>query len=479
MATEYRRAYELDGEMEIDLRQLWDALVHRKFLIIGLFVVACVAAYLVSISMTPIYEATTTVLVTESGSGLESALFERLTGSSRQSALQRSVEVLKSRSVALRAARELGYDWDEYSSGLEAFRSSISVQAVTNSDMLRISVQHSDPQEAMRIANTMVKVFVDAVQEMNSENVRAARRFIGEQLEKFEADLEKAEEELVLFRQQVAQVQPSGETQLILSGITQLETLKAQAQVARETAVQRLQALRGELSGDRRSVVTSNVISSNPHISNIRSQLVNLEVQLAAAREQYTDAHPRVVGLQAQISELQAELSREIANLESTGTDTRLFQEEILLEAEILAEAARIEALERLIAEREAMLVGLPEKELQLTRLMRNANVTESIYTMLRQRYEEMRISEAMEAANVVVLDPAIIPQSPIKPRTRLNVAIAGFLGLFVGVGLAFMLEYLDTTFKTAEELEAYLGLPILGKAPDIAMVSPGKRRPN
>ena len=81
-------------------------------------------------------------------------------------------------------------------------------------------MQHVDPQEAMRIANTMVDVFVRTIQEMNSENVRAARAFLAEQLEKFEADLERAEEELVLFRQQAAMVQPAGESEAILSGIT-------------------------------------------------------------------------------------------------------------------------------------------------------------------------------------------------------------------------------------------------------------------
>ena len=171
-----------------------------------------------------------------------------------------------------------------------------------------------------------------------------------------------------------------------------------------------------------------------------------------------------------------AELNREISRLEATDTETRLSEEVIRLQAEIMAQSAKIDAIDALIEEREALLGGLPEKELHLTRLIRNAAVTESIYTMLRQRYEEMRISEAMEAANVSVLDPAIAPQSPVKPRKMLNMAIAGFLGAFVGVGLAFLLEYLDTTFKSPEEVEAYLGLPILGRTPHLEMVANGKR---
>src|SRR5690606_15120187 len=259
--------------------------------------------------------------------------------------------------------------------------------------------------------------------------------------------------ELVLFRQQAAMVQPAGESEAILSGITRLETLKAEALVQRQAAQERLNALRGELSSETRSVVSSNLIAADPIITGIRSQLANLEAQLAAAREQYTDAHPRVIGLQAQINELRAELNREISRLESSGAESRLSEEIIALQAEVMAQTAKIEAIDEMIREREILLGGLPEKELHLTRLMRNATVTETIYTMLRQRYEELRITEAMEAANVAVLDPAIVPRTPVKPRKMLSVAIAGFLGIFVGVGLAFVLEFLDTTFKSPDEI--------------------------
>lgn len=477
MGTEMYRVSDADQEMEIDLRQLWSALMRRKWIIIGLFAVSCVIAYLLSNAMTPVYEATTTLLVNSKGMPLEGALFERLMGqSTSQSTLQRAVEVLRSRSLALRVARRLGYDWDVHSPEFEEFRQRISVQAATGSDLLKISVQHPDPEEAVRIANTIVDVFIELSQEMNSESVRAARKFVGEQLVRFEAELERAEEELVYFRQQASLVQPASETQAILNSITALETLRAEAVVAREAAQERLNALRGELSRETRSVVSGNVIASNPVITGIRSQLANLEAELAAAREQYTDAHPRVISLQARIDELRAELNREIARLEGTDAETRFSEEIISLQAEIMALTAKIDAIDRLIREREALLGGLPEKELHLTRLIRNASVTESIYTMLRQRYEEMRIAEAMEAADVSVLDPAVAPTRPVKPRKMLNTAIAGFLGIFVGMGLALLLEYLDTTFKSPEELEAYLGLPILGRTPNFELLYENRR---
>ena len=453
--------------LELDLRQLWSALIRRLWVIVLIFAAAVVGAYFYTKSQTPIYEATTTVLVRDDRAALRLADLDG--GGALAPHLQTSLEIFRSRTLALETARRLGYDWDEYTPAFRAFRSRISAQPIASANMIRISVQHPDPAEGARIANALVDAFVDRSRAMNSREARSAREFIEEQLIRFEADLEAAEEALVRYQQTAEVFSPSGETAAVLDSIRTFETRRAEAMVARETARKRLEVLLqgGELSEDKRSAVSAAVVESNPLIASLRSQLVNLEAQLAAAKERYTDRHPTVVSLTAQIEQLRAEMSEQIARLETSDTDNRLFQEIVSVQAEIVGYEATIEALDQLIADREALLGGLPEKELRLTRLIRNANVTEAIYTHLLQRYQEMRISEAMETANVVVLDPAIVPSSPIKPRQTLSLAIAAFLGLFVGVGVAFLLEYLDTTFKSVDEVEAYLGLPILGRAPE------------
>ena len=91
---------------------------------------------------------------------LEAALFERLTGTTRQTPMQRSIEVLKSRSLALRAAASWVMTGTYTPRSSRSFATASPSKSATGSELLRISVQHVDPQEAMRIANTMVDVFV-------------------------------------------------------------------------------------------------------------------------------------------------------------------------------------------------------------------------------------------------------------------------------------------------------------------------------
>ncbi|MFA7572740.1 MAG: Wzz/FepE/Etk N-terminal domain-containing protein [Lutispora sp.] len=84
-------------------------------------------------------------------------------------------------------------------------------------------------------------------------------------------------------------------------------------------------------------------------------------------------------------------------------------------------------------------------------------------------------VAQLMKVQNVEIIDPAVVPTSPIKPRPTLNMAIAFVLALMIGVGLAFLLEYLDHTVKTPDDVEKFLELPVLGTIPDVEVNSVGR----
>lgn len=111
---------------------------------------------------------------------------------------------------------------------------------------------------------------------------------------------------------------------------------------------------------------------------------------------------------------------------------------------EVAALKAEQAALDTALRQAKAELAAIPKKEVEIARLERNRQTSEAVYTMLRTRYEELQISEAIQGSEIFTIDAAIVPDKPIKPRKLLNTAIAGILGLFVGVGLAFVLEHTD-----------------------------------
>ena len=76
-------------------------------------------------------------------------------------------------------------------------------------------------------------------------------------------------------------------------------------------------------------------------------------------------------------------------------------------------------------------------------------------------------VAEIMKMDNVQLIDPAKVPNDPVRPRPLLNMAIAGVLGLMISLGIIFLIEYLDNTVKSAEDIEGHIGLPVLGGIPD------------
>lgn len=87
---------------------------------------------------------------------------------------------------------------------------------------------------------------------------------------------------------------------------------------------------------------------------------------------------------------------------------------------------------------------------------------------LLRSRYEDVRIAEAMRAPTVEVIDPAVAPRSPVSPRPLLNLALGALLGLLVGLVAVFVMEMVDTTIKSSDEVVQLLGLPVLGRIPEL-----------
>jgi polysaccharide biosynthesis transport protein len=136
------------------------------------------------------------------------------------------------------------------------------------------------------------------------------------------------------------------------------------------------------------------------------------------------------------------------------------------LETNIISSEAKLNSTNEVIKQYEERLDKLPEKEIQLARLERAVRVAENIYLTLLESYQEARISEAMELGDIRVIDLALIPDTPIKPRKMLNLAIAGVLGLMLGIMLVFFMEFLDHSFKSREDVEQYLDLPVLGTIP-------------
>lgn len=462
----------------MDLREYWDIIVKKRTLIVIVFLVTVLGVTVYSLMATPIYEASATLIVRDSSAGMQSVLFEgmgRMSGNTTQNYIQ----IMKSRNILSQVRSLMGLD--EVS--LTSLEQRLTIQPVQGTDVLKISMQSVEPEEAQQFVNTLTDAFIEWNLLYKQEDRRSAREFIETQLATVSANLEQAEEELRIYREQEGSLAPSQET---IAGINQLASLEAdlgQVRIRKTEIRERIEQARTRLADQEETMVSSTTISENPFVTQYRSRLADLEISLSGAREKYTDQHPSILTLQAEIDDVKDKLTEQIERV--IGTETRtinpihrdLYSSVISQEVELMALDARDVALQSLIVDYEARLSHLPAKELELARLTRGAKVLEELYVMLLTRNEETRIAEAMQTADVQVIDAATVPVNPVKPRVKLNIAIGAVLGIFLGVGLAFLLEFIDNTIKTKEDVERLLGVPVLGQIPDLEVVDGGQNR--
>jgi len=152
----------------------------------------------------------------------------------------------------------------------------------------------------------------------------------------------------------------------------------------------------------------------------VQDKLTQLTFELASLSQKYTPKHPKVMQLKEQIKQLESQLR------------------------------------------------GFSGKELDYARLQREIEVNKKIYAMLRQKLEEVRITEAEKVPDVSVVDPALLPTAPVNAQSKITVFTGSILGIIVGMVLAFVAESLDTSMGTIEDVESALGISVLGVVPSV-----------
>ncbi len=461
-------------ETTVDLREIFRILKKSWQLILGILIISVVSTTIISFLIPKVYEAETTLRIKQPKGLANSLLSEVAMGNAMatQQLMSTYAEIIKSRLVISEVIRQSNFQTKQplkYESMLQR----ISIQPVKDTEILKIKVQGSSPAEAKFFTNKLVEVFLERLMQLTRSEQTTVRTFIGERLGESKQELSEAEARLEQYKQTQKIVAPQEETKAIVERLNAINRLAAENQVEIAAAQARLNGIKVQLSQEK-----TDYIATSPLIEQYRSKLADLEVSLVGLSHKYTGNHPEVVALRAEIQEIKSKLNREITrviNIEAPSQNQlhqTLLQQKMQTEVEIGAAVAQQSEIEKILGQGETEILKLPTQEQELARLMRDTTVAQEIYVMLAKRHEEARISEVMQPTDVQVIDRAIDPERAIKPTKTMNVMIAAFLGVFVGVGIAFLLEYLNKTVRTAEDVRDYLGLPTLATVPDFKKFS-------
>lgn len=191
-------------------------------------------------------------------------------------------------------------------------------------------------------------------------------------------------------------------------------------------------------------------------ISQHKQKLALLETEYKEKSKIYKPAYPTMVQLQEKIDEVKGDIKEEIQNIK-TSVLTRYkaaVREEAMLQARV--------------SEIKAEILDMQSRSTDYQTLKRDVETNGELYDGLLQRMREVGVASGIGTNNISVVDKAEVAQAPFKPNLKKNLMIALVLGLFGGIGLAFLFDHLDDTIKSGDDLEKLTGLAVLGIIPEV-----------
>jgi len=340
-----------------------------------------------------------------------------------------------------------------FDNAVEGVRGKIkAVEQGRQTGIIRVSYTNTDPVLARDVVNTLVQAYLEQTVSFKSEEASRTVSFIDEQIHGVRTDLDDSEKSLQDYKSATGVVHLDSEAQALIGKLTETEKNRAEIALQKKQLEFAREALKKAMN--KGGIYSPGIMKDDPLVAGLAAKLSELEVQKRALLVDYTEAHPAVKAVQNQIEEVQKKL------LAVYGTG--------------LSNLSKLEdGINQQLAGYEKQMKKLPDVERDLARLTRVSKVNADIYTFLLQKHEEARIAKASTISNIDIVDPAIIPGKPIKPKKAQNILLGLLFGLALGIGLAFFEEYLDDTIKNAEEAKRAMGLPLLAIIPHIPSHEP------
>ncbi len=489
-------------EPKIELREILLKLWRGRRPIILVTVVGSLLGYLIIQSLTPIYEATSTVMldtrhmkVVESDEVLPELAPE-------PEVIEGELERLRSRELGAEVVRSLkldtdpafnpelatadeGFSWSRllsylpadiaaqaqgllYRRGDEAaaltddvaatrvqkkivdtYLAGLDVRQIGKSPAIEISFSADDPRTAASVANAVAQTYIDSLLGTKYDATQRAGSWLGQRIAQLRTEVEQKERDIEAFRARYGLIEGKDlpiQTQEMAELASQLVT----ARVERQSAESRLRQAQRASGGAGFGAMESDVVRS------LRVQEAELSREVVELASELGPMHPRLVNAQAKLNDIRTSIANETRN--------------ITLGARNEAEAARQReaAVQSAVKELSGRVAQNNARSVELRTMEREVDAGRALLESLLARAQETAQQEGIQQSDARVLSRAAVPDRPAFPNKKLFMALALFASAFGGVSLAYVLQALDESFQTAEQVTKDLGLPVLEVVPQV-----------
>ncbi|MBW1696659.1 MAG: AAA family ATPase [Deltaproteobacteria bacterium] len=446
-------------QYDVDLRDYWRIIRKRKLTIIFMVVMVGLSSYGFAKMKEPAprYEATASVKIEGAASMLSG--FGRAGFFGANENILTQAFIIRSFPVLVHTAKRIGWlpkdishreirENKSYLSVITRLKAMTRTEIEAGTNIINIIVTSGKNEEAAFLANSIANAFRDFnIKERNRQTLDA-QAFIETQLNIIWKRLTQAEERLKNFQETHALTALNARTSNIVNQIAAAETAYERIQTQKKELASVLEKLRN--ASDRPETIKGALffLFDNRPLQDMSAKLKNLERKRETLLIDFTEKHPDVVDVNDQIKMLITDMENEVKSL---------------IKNLAKRENAILEKLERLRQENR----HIPEKALQLARLEREVKLQESLYQQLKARHQEIQIQVSGRIEEVTIVRPALVPTVPTNRQSAMMIVGTGIvLGLIIGLVLSFVMETLDTSIGTIEDVEALIGVSVQGLIP-------------
>ncbi len=350
-----------------------------------------------------------------------------------------------------------------------------NLNAKNRGSIISVSFTATDPHLAQRVLDTVLRIYIQ--RHIAVFRLEVSSQFFSERSGDLAAQLLRRQDEFKEFCKTHGIINIEEQKHGLLAQVDDLQARLYDMNAEISGSLAMISSLKDELKKPAEQNAEASTAVPGELTRILNSRLLELMFKQAEISPKYPEDSKEMRDIRQQIEVTRSLIATEKEKKSgalTTGIDTDKAALESTMKSEqahLASLRARKKSLAEELAKREKALNELSPLEGEIARMKRNISLSEQEYLKYRDNLQATEISAALDSAhvsNVKILQPATLPVAPVKPRKTRMIAIGLFIAFFGSIGFAFVIEYFDHSFKTNEEVERRLGLPILATIPKV-----------
>ncbi|HUY12296.1 MAG TPA: Wzz/FepE/Etk N-terminal domain-containing protein [Terriglobia bacterium] len=356
---------------------------------------------------------------------------------------------------------------------VERLRDNLKVSPMPKTNLIAIRYKSSKPELATKVLQALSSGYLE--KHVAVHQPHGAFNFFEKEASRFRQQLDQSELQLADFSKQKDAVSPTTMVGLTLQKVSDFQANLEQTRAQEAATRERIGALQKELGSTPSRLTTTDRTADNGQLlQQMKSTLLTLEIQRQKLIANYSENYRPVQDVEAQIaltkSAIQAAEKSPVREQDTDQNPTYQWvtQELAKSKTDLASEEAQERAESQIVQNYQNQAISLNQKGLLEGDLLRTTKAQEVNYLLYQNKGEEARIAEALDEkriVNVAIAEAATLPELPVH-SPWLYVGLGLLLAVMVSMGLAFTLDYLDPSFRTPNEVEDYLDIPVFAAIP-------------